>query len=146
MVTAIERRASIFMADIRINAKLYAWWRKSSAIEVSNNINVILPKDSQWSCQRASDQRAFNHIVHKVPFFEASTREPFQEEKKARPVRAVGGEKAGRRQNVSQQVQSKSEWNASVLQFYFIITSHVLDWYRYTYIWIYIQCASERNR
>lgn len=135
MVTAIERRASIFMADIRINAKLDARWRESSGRSL---------QQYAWSCRKTANDHAKERATSELLiiscitylFCEGST-ESLLEKKKKKKRRKKKGERAGRRQSVSQQVQSKSEWNARVLQFYFIIISHVLDWYRYIYT-IYI--------
>lgn len=103
----------------------------------SPTISVILPKDSQWSCQRASDQRAFNHIVYNVPFLEAckKKKEPFRKKKKEK--RDSSEERTRRRQSVS-----FNEYNSKANEmrecYNFILLLQVTFWSRLIPISIYI--------
>jgi len=101
----------------------------------SPTISVILPKDSQWSCQRASDQRAFNHIVYNVPFLGASLEESLFERR-----RKKSATRPGRGREEDKAFRNKYNPKASEMRecYNFILLLQVTFWSRLIPISIYI--------
>lgn len=106
----------------------------------SPTISVILPKDSQWSCQRASDQRAFNHIVYNVPFLEACKKKKslFERRRKKSATRLRRGREEDKAFRSTSTIQKRMKCESAIILFYYYKSRSDRDWYRYLYIYINI--------